>query len=117
MVYVDPSHPERVEGFTKNTFTAMVEGVREQALAAGSSTRRRGGAASPGSVSTTADAPRLGLAAYFHAGFRFRRSAPHRERRAGRARRAVPSNRPSDPLGPSGHNEASVWSPSVQGRM
>lgn len=33
MVYVDASKPEWVEGFTKNTFTAMVEGVREQALA------------------------------------------------------------------------------------
>jgi ubiquinone/menaquinone biosynthesis C-methylase UbiE len=32
MVYVDHSKPELVEGFTKNTFTAMVEGVREQAL-------------------------------------------------------------------------------------
>ena len=35
MVYVDASRPEWVEGFTKNTFTAMVEGVREQAFAAG----------------------------------------------------------------------------------
>jgi len=34
MVYVDSSRPEWVEGFTRNTFTAMVEGVREQALAA-----------------------------------------------------------------------------------
>jgi ubiquinone/menaquinone biosynthesis C-methylase UbiE len=32
MVYVDASRPEFVEGFTKNTFTAMVEGVRDQAL-------------------------------------------------------------------------------------
>ncbi len=32
MVYVDSSKPELVEGFTKNTFIAMVEGVREQAL-------------------------------------------------------------------------------------
>ncbi|WP_243683941.1 methyltransferase domain-containing protein [Methanosarcina barkeri] len=32
MVYVDSSKPDLVEGFTKNTFTAMVEGVREQAL-------------------------------------------------------------------------------------
>jgi ubiquinone/menaquinone biosynthesis C-methylase UbiE len=31
-VYADSSRPEMVEGFTKNTFTAMVEGVREQAL-------------------------------------------------------------------------------------
>jgi SAM-dependent methyltransferase len=35
MVYVDSSRPEWVEGFTLDTFTAMVEGVREQALAAG----------------------------------------------------------------------------------
>lgn len=45
MVYVDSSHPERVEGFTRNTFTAMVAGVREQALAAGlvdAETWRRG---------------------------------------------------------------------------
>ena len=35
MVYVDSSRPRWVEGFTLNTFTAMVEGVREQALAAG----------------------------------------------------------------------------------
>lgn len=33
MVYVDSSKPELVEGFTKNTFNAMVEGVREQVLA------------------------------------------------------------------------------------
>lgn len=35
MVYVDASKPVLVEGFTKNTFTAMVEGVRGQALAKG----------------------------------------------------------------------------------
>jgi ubiquinone/menaquinone biosynthesis C-methylase UbiE len=35
MVYVDSSKPELVEGFTKNTFTAMIEGVRESALKAG----------------------------------------------------------------------------------
>ena len=35
MVYVDASHPELVEGFTKQTFTAMVEGVREEALRQG----------------------------------------------------------------------------------
>ncbi len=35
MVYVDSSRPQWVEGFTRNTFTATVEGVREQALAAG----------------------------------------------------------------------------------
>lgn len=32
MVYVDSSKPELVEGFTKNTFIAMVEGVRDEAL-------------------------------------------------------------------------------------
>jgi protein-L-isoaspartate O-methyltransferase len=32
MVYVDASRPSLVEGFTKLTFTAMVEGVRDQAL-------------------------------------------------------------------------------------
>lgn len=35
MVYVDSSQPQLVEGFTRNTFTAMVEGVRERALADG----------------------------------------------------------------------------------
>lgn len=35
MVYVDPSKPQLVEGFTKNTFTAMIEGVRESAINAG----------------------------------------------------------------------------------
>jgi SAM-dependent methyltransferase len=35
MVYVDASRPDWVEGFTRHTFTAMVEGVREQALLAG----------------------------------------------------------------------------------
>jgi SAM-dependent methyltransferase len=34
MVYVDASRPELVDGFTKKTFTAMVEGVRDSALAA-----------------------------------------------------------------------------------
>ncbi len=33
MVYVDSSKPALVEGFTRSTFIAMVEGVREQALA------------------------------------------------------------------------------------
>jgi ubiquinone/menaquinone biosynthesis C-methylase UbiE len=32
MVYVDSSRPHLVDGFTKKTFTAMVEGVRELAL-------------------------------------------------------------------------------------
>jgi ubiquinone/menaquinone biosynthesis C-methylase UbiE len=35
MVYVDASKPALVEGFTKRTFTAMIEGVREPALRAG----------------------------------------------------------------------------------
>ena len=32
MVYVDASRPELVEGFTKKTFTAMIEGIRETAV-------------------------------------------------------------------------------------
>lgn len=35
MVYVDSSKPRLVEGFTKNTFTAMIEGVREASIEAG----------------------------------------------------------------------------------
>ncbi len=35
MVYVDASRPSLVEGFTKNTFTAMIEGVREASINAG----------------------------------------------------------------------------------
>jgi len=35
MVYVDVTKPELVEGFTRNTFTAMVEGVRDQAIGLG----------------------------------------------------------------------------------
>jgi len=35
MVYVDSSRPEMVEGFTKKTFAAMIEGVRESAFQAG----------------------------------------------------------------------------------
>jgi SAM-dependent methyltransferase len=34
-VYVDSSRPEWVEGFTRNTFTAMVAGAKEQALSKG----------------------------------------------------------------------------------
>lgn len=34
-VYVDASRPAWVEGFTRNTYIAMVEGVRDRALAAG----------------------------------------------------------------------------------
>jgi SAM-dependent methyltransferase len=35
MVYVDSSRPDLVDGFTKRTFTAMIEGVRSTAIAAG----------------------------------------------------------------------------------
>jgi ubiquinone/menaquinone biosynthesis C-methylase UbiE len=35
MVYVDSSRPELVDGFTKKTFTAMIEGVRDAAIDAG----------------------------------------------------------------------------------
>jgi SAM-dependent methyltransferase len=35
MVYADESRPELVEGFTRRTFTAMIEGVRESALETG----------------------------------------------------------------------------------
>jgi ubiquinone/menaquinone biosynthesis C-methylase UbiE len=35
MVYVDSSRPRLVEGFTRKTFTAMIEGVREPAIKAG----------------------------------------------------------------------------------
>ena len=35
MVYVDASRPSLVEGFTRKTFTAMVEGIRTAALDAG----------------------------------------------------------------------------------
>jgi SAM-dependent methyltransferase len=35
MVYVDASRPALVDGFTRKTFTAMIAGVREQAIAAG----------------------------------------------------------------------------------
>ena len=35
MVYVDDSRPRLVDGFTRKTFTAMIEGVREPAIAAG----------------------------------------------------------------------------------
>jgi hypothetical protein len=34
-VYVDSSKRDLVEGFTKNTFTAMVEGIRDTAIKAG----------------------------------------------------------------------------------
>lgn len=35
MVYVDSSKPELIDGFTKKTFTAMIEGIRESAIKAG----------------------------------------------------------------------------------
>ena len=35
MVYVDSSRPEYVEAFTRKTFTAMIEGIRQPALTAG----------------------------------------------------------------------------------
>ena len=35
VVYADTSRPEMVDGFTQKTFIAMVEGVREQAIAGG----------------------------------------------------------------------------------
>jgi len=34
MVYVDSSKPDLVDGFTRKTFTAMIEGVRESAIEA-----------------------------------------------------------------------------------
>ncbi len=41
LVYVDASRPELVEGFTRNTFIAMVEGVRTEALRRGLSDEYR----------------------------------------------------------------------------
>jgi hypothetical protein len=35
MVYVDSGKPQLVDGFTKKTFTAMIEGVREPAINSG----------------------------------------------------------------------------------
>lgn len=35
MVYIDGSRPELIEGFSRNTFIAMVKGIREQAIARG----------------------------------------------------------------------------------
>ena len=35
MVYVDSSRPDLVDGFTRKTFTAMIEGIRETAIATG----------------------------------------------------------------------------------
>ncbi len=45
MVYVDASLPGLVEGFTKQTFTAMVEGVQEEAIREGLMTRKEWGEA------------------------------------------------------------------------
>lgn len=41
VVYVDGSRPELADGFIRKTFTAMVEGIRQPALAAGLSTADR----------------------------------------------------------------------------
>jgi len=35
MVYVDGSRPDLIDGFTRKTFTAMIEGVRETAISEG----------------------------------------------------------------------------------
>jgi SAM-dependent methyltransferase len=35
IVYVDSSRPDLVDGFTRKTFTAMIEGIRESAIGAG----------------------------------------------------------------------------------
>ena len=35
MVYVDSSRPELVDGFTRKTFTVMIEGIRDAAIASG----------------------------------------------------------------------------------
>ena len=40
MVYADASRPALAEGFTRRTFTAMIEGVRARAVAAGLATPR-----------------------------------------------------------------------------
>jgi ubiquinone/menaquinone biosynthesis C-methylase UbiE len=40
MVYADASRPELVEGFIKNTFTAMVEGIGERVVKEGLTDRR-----------------------------------------------------------------------------
>jgi hypothetical protein len=41
MVYVDASRPDLVENFTEKTFIAMIEGVRQPAIAAGLTSARR----------------------------------------------------------------------------
>jgi SAM-dependent methyltransferase len=35
MVYVDSSRPDLIDGFTRKTFTAMIEGIRNSAVTAG----------------------------------------------------------------------------------
>jgi len=40
MVYVDASRPELVDGFTRQTFTAMVEGIRDTVLSRGLMTQK-----------------------------------------------------------------------------
>jgi SAM-dependent methyltransferase len=41
MVYVDSSRPDLVDGFTRKTFIAMIDGIREPAIAAGLIDRER----------------------------------------------------------------------------
>lgn len=41
MVYVDAANPALVDGFTRKTFTAMIEGIRSEALNAGIITSER----------------------------------------------------------------------------
>ena len=41
MVYVDTTRPDLVDGFIRKTFTAMIEGVREPAIAAGMTNAER----------------------------------------------------------------------------
>ncbi len=41
MVYVDASNPALVDGFTRKTFTAMIEGIRSEALKSGIITSER----------------------------------------------------------------------------
>jgi len=50
MVYVDASRPQMVEGFTRRTFTAMVEGVRERRARGGSDRGRDLRCRHPGSL-------------------------------------------------------------------
>lgn len=54
LVYVDGSRPAWAEGFTRNTFTAMVEGIREPVLARGLMRPEEWRAAIDGLLRTTA---------------------------------------------------------------